>query len=328
MKHVYTKKLPSGNIYVLYDENKDAYIECTEMQDVSVEGKSHIEVRETLNPDIIQKHLKPIEDKWLLTVSTQYGCAYKCKFCDVPNIPFKGNLSKEAIMEQIYFLLNQKPDIKTLKAKIGFARMGEPALNFVNVIDVMEDIQYLNKDINFLPCFNSILPRISNEKYNIYDIIDEIHRVKEEVYNGFLHFQISCNSTSEKQRKFLFGGANVLTLQEIYKYFDQKRITNRTITLNFIMGEGWELDTNKLQVFDPNKFTIKLIPLNQTYRGNNFGLKTYANYNNLEKLEVKGEELKKLGYNVVTDAIAKCEEAGLCCGQLVHIYLNKNDLVS
>jgi len=257
-----------------------------------------------------------------MTVSTQYGCAYKCMFCQVPSIPFKGNLSEEAIMKQVIFLLSQKPGIKTLKAKIGFARMGEPTLNYKNVLNVIEKLKYLKDGIRFLPCFNSILPKINVEGKYIYEIMDEVLRVKEEVHNGFLHFQISCNSTNEEERKYLFGGANVLTLEEINNYFKDKKITNRTITLNFIMGDGWELNYDKLKIFDPSKFTIKLIPLNQTDRGKQNGLKTYANYSNLEKLERKGYELKQLGFNVVTDAVAKCEEAGLCCGQLIHIYLN------
>jgi 23S rRNA (adenine2503-C2)-methyltransferase len=328
MKHVYTKELPSGNVYVLYDKLKDAYIECTQMQDVSVEGKSHIEVRESLDPKIIIKHLKPLEEKWLLTVSTQYGCSYKCHFCDVPNIPFKGNLPEDKIMEQINFLLEQKQNIKTSKAKIGFARMGEPVLNYKNVLNVIKNIKYLRSGVNFLPCYNSILPNIKLENVTIYDIMDKVCIIKEELYDGFLHFQISCNSTNEEQRKYLFGGANVLTLNEINNYFKDKKITNRTITLNFILGDGWELNSKKLEMFDPKKFTIKLIPLNKTRRGNSLGLKTYANYSNMDKLEEKGKELTKLGFNVVTDAVAKCEEAGLCCGQLIHIYLNEEELVN
>ena len=62
--------LPSGRIFLL--KTKDDYpIECTEMRDVSVQGKEHSVVRTTQDPHIIWNHLKPYEDKWLLTVSTQ-----------------------------------------------------------------------------------------------------------------------------------------------------------------------------------------------------------------------------------------------------------------
>ena len=35
----------------------------------------------------------PLSEKWVVTLSTQYGCPMKCTFCDVPNIQFKGNVS-------------------------------------------------------------------------------------------------------------------------------------------------------------------------------------------------------------------------------------------
>jgi adenine C2-methylase RlmN of 23S rRNA A2503 and tRNA A37 len=63
------------------------------MRDVNIQGKQHLEVRNSNDPHVIWKHLRPFEEKWLLTVSTQKGCTYNCKFCDVADLPFKGNLS-------------------------------------------------------------------------------------------------------------------------------------------------------------------------------------------------------------------------------------------
>jgi adenine C2-methylase RlmN of 23S rRNA A2503 and tRNA A37 len=67
--------LPSGRIFI--QKTDDGYvIESTEMRDVSVDGKLHIKVRETQNPQEIWKHIVPYKDKWLLTVSTQKGCTH------------------------------------------------------------------------------------------------------------------------------------------------------------------------------------------------------------------------------------------------------------
>jgi hypothetical protein len=50
--------LPSGRIFI--QQTKDDYIiESTEMRDVAIDGKLHIEVRETENPRKIWKHLVP-----------------------------------------------------------------------------------------------------------------------------------------------------------------------------------------------------------------------------------------------------------------------------
>jgi len=89
--------------------------------------------------------------------------------------------------------------------------------------------------------------------------------------------------------------------------------------LNFIVMQGIELDIDKLMKMglNPDKFTVKLIPLNQTNNAGDNNLETYANYSNYEKLEELEAKFKQFGIPVVTDAIAKCEEAGLCCGQRV-----------
>lgn len=317
--------LPSGRIF-LCKTSDDYLIECTEMRDVSVGGKQHLEVRNSNDPHVIWKHMVDYKDKWLLTVSTQKGCTHNCKFCDVASLPFKGNLSVSEIENQILLLLENTPHVReSHKVKIGFARMGEPAHNLQNVIEAIYDLDILSQSkqryFKWLPCFNTILPR-KIVGGSSFDVIDEVISAKEFGHNGYLHFQISCNSTDEEKRRELFGGADVLTLEEIVEYINSKDITNRTITLNFIVMNGVEVDVQKLKKMGLNgdKFTVKLIPLNNTMNAQDNDLTTYANYSNYEDLQALGKEFNKIGVPTVIDAIAKCEEAGLCCGQLAQIY--------
>lgn len=323
MDHKNTFYLPSGRVFLL--ETKDKYpIECTEMRDVSIQGKKHYEVRTSLDPRVIWKHLKPYKEKWLCTISTQKGCPHLCQFCDVGSLGFKGNLSYNEMVEQVRFILNATPYVnQSDKLKIGFARMGEPSHNLDNVLNVITDLPRIDNRFNWLPCFNSILPRKTIEGLSGFDVIDRVIDVKENNYNGFLHFQLSINSTDEKKRKELFQGADVLSIDEIVSYINKKKITNRTITLNFIVMEGVEIDIDKLMKLGLNgeKFTVKLIPLNDTIRRQTNTLETLANYRDYEKLEQIGEEFNNYGIPTVIDAIAKCEEAGLCCGQLAHIFM-------
>lgn len=322
--------LPSGRVFAL--ETKDNYlIECTEMRDVSVGGKQHWEVRNTQNPHIIWNHLKPYEEKWLLTVSTQKGCVHKCKFCDVAPLKFGGNLTQKEIEEQVRFILKSTPYIKKSdKVKIGFARMGEPAHNLNNVLGAMKNLPKISKELDkkfrWLPCFNSILPRKTMEGKTGFDVIDTVIDLKENYFDGFLHFQISCNSTDEEHRKKLFGNADVLTIKEIIEYINSKKIHNRTVTLNFIVMKGVQVDVDYLMKLglNPEKFMVKLIPLNKTRNAQKNELKTYANYENYEDLSRLGKEFNRHNIPTVIDAIAKCEEAGLCCGQLAYIFANKN----
>lgn len=315
--------LHSGRIFLL--DCKGYLIECTEMRDVAVDGKQHLEVRESTNPHVIWKHLVDYRQKWLMTVSTQKGCTHNCQFCDVARLPFKGNLTQEEIEYQIKFLLNNTDYIKECeKAKIGFARMGEPAHNLDNVLNVIKRLPEIskeqNKNINWLPCFNTILP--TQCKNNPLEVLDKVIETKERNYNGFLHMQISCNSTDEETRSKLFGNAKVLDLESIITYVKNKNINNRTITLNFIVMKDVEVDVNKLKKMGltGDKFAVKLIPLNKTNNAEQHELETYANYSNYEKLLELRDEFKYVGVPTVVDAIAKCEEAGLCCGQLAQIY--------
>jgi len=312
--------LPSGRIFI--QRLCDGYIiESTEMRDVAVDGKLHMEVRESQNPQTIWKHLVPYEKKWLLTVSTQKGCMHNCQFCDVATLPFKGNLTQKEIEEQIENIIICSPYVaKSDKVKIGFARMGEPAWNVDNVLGAMKNLNDISnscgRDFKWLPCFNSILPRKAECLSRVIDF-------KESIYNGRLHLQVSCNSTDESVRKELFGGADVLTIDEVVGIVNKINITSRTITLNFIVMQGVEVSVDKLKAMglNGNKFTVKLIPLNKTNNPENNKLNTVANYSNYEKLIELKEKFEANNIPVVVDAIAKCEEAGLCCGQLAQIYL-------
>ncbi len=316
--------LPSGRIFL--QRTDDGYlIESTEMRDVAIDGKLHKEVREATDPRVIWKHLVPYEKKWLLTVSTQKGCTFNCSFCDVADLPFEGGLTKEEILQQIRNLIECTPYVESSeKVKIGFARMGEPACNLDNVLESIIELPKLSssmgKDFNWLPCFNSILPRA-----NGYETIVKVLEVKEHNYNGFLHFQISCNSTDEEQRKSLFGGADVLSIPEIIAFISNSEITNRTVTLNFIVMEGIEVSVEKLKDWGLNKdkFMVKLIPLNSTENAKKNNLKTYANYTNYEKLLELKDKFEENDIPVVVDAIAKCENGGLCCGQVATMFRDK-----
>jgi hypothetical protein len=90
--------------------------------------------------------------------------------------------------------------------------------------------------------------------------------------------------------------------------------------------KGVEVDVNKLARMGLNgdKYRVKLIPLNNTIRAQAQNLETLANYKNYEELVELGERFNGIGVPTVIDAIAKCEEAGLCCGQLAHVFVNKS----
>lgn len=315
--------IPSGRIFLW--ETEDGYIvESTEMQDVAVDSKEHEEVRKTLEPSIIWRHLVPSADKHLMTVSTQKGCVHNCQFCDVAPLPFKGNLTEAEIMCQIDNMLSVTPQFmyggEFKKMKIGFARMGEPAHNLENVLSAMLEMMKRYRKINWLPCFNTILPTQVNGSSGL-EVLDRVIDFKEDVYNGFLHLQISANSTCEEKRAELFG-ASVVSLEDIIDWIRDRHISNRTVTLNFIVMKGVEIDVQKLRKMGMtgDKFAVKLIPLNNTQNSGVHGLHTFGNHSNYEAMISLTQEFKDAGIPVVMDTVARCEESGsICCGQLAQI---------
>jgi adenine C2-methylase RlmN of 23S rRNA A2503 and tRNA A37 len=201
--------------------------------------------------------------------------------------------------------------------------MGEPMQNLDAVLGVMQKLNSSIKSpghIDWLPCFNTIVPSKVNTLYGL-EALAKVLDVKDDL-GGMMHVQISVNSTDEATRKNLFNGANVVPLKSIIEFINTRKITNRTVTLNFISMKGVEVDLKKLQQYglDPKKFAVKIIPLNATINATKNVLETEYNYKNVEQLKSLEHQFREAGIPVVTDAVAKCEEAALCCGQLVREY--------
>jgi 23S rRNA (adenine2503-C2)-methyltransferase len=88
-------------------------------------GGKRVEFCESVQPPF------PRREKWVLIVSTLFGCPVGCLMCDAGQT-YGGKLSAEQILAQIDFLVKERyPDgvIDVEKFKIQFARMGEPAFN-------------------------------------------------------------------------------------------------------------------------------------------------------------------------------------------------------
>jgi 23S rRNA (adenine2503-C2)-methyltransferase len=268
---------------------------------------------------LIKQNLVPYEEKWLTAISTQYGCPQKCQFCLVPELGFRGNLSKEEMWEQLEFVFAQHPEVtKSDKIKVGFARMGEPQYNWKNILEVMSDMKHYREGFTFLPCYNTILPKVNVFGKGPIEVLKEDVMYTKAYLDGFMHIQISTNSTNEDERRALFGGANVVTIEEMKKEFNYLPNSNRLITLNFICGAGWELNPDKLYGLNPDVFCVKITPLNVTNATKEHGLEDAIQWNweNMNKIK---ERVESCGLKVIVDVAAKAE-LPLCCGNLVQDY--------
>jgi len=275
------------------------------------EDKKMVEFVEAVQPPI------PREEKWVLIVSTLFGCPVKCKICDAGGY-YQGKLSKEEILEQIDFLVNRYfPDkrIPVKKFKIQFARVGEPVLNDA-VIDVLEELPERYYAAGLMPCISTIAPS-GREKF-----FEALLRVKREYYRGRFQLQFSVHTTDEELRDWWMP-TKKWSFRQIAEYGEAfYENGDRKIALNFALGKDTPLDrVVLLKYFSPEYFLIKITPVNPTINAIQNQISSHIT-SKTEKYEII-EELKKAGYEVLL-SIGELEEnqIGSNCGQYITHYLS------
>ncbi len=95
----------------------------------------------TFDGHLIEGVLIPTEERKTACVSSQIGCSLSCKFCATGYMDRKRNLTYDEIYDQVV-LINQQSE-KTFDKKltnIVFMGMGEPLLNYSNVLKAIERI--------------------------------------------------------------------------------------------------------------------------------------------------------------------------------------------
>lgn len=274
-----------------------------------------VEFVESIQPPL------PREKKWVLMVSTLFGCPVKCQMCDAGGTYF-GKLSCEEILAQIDYLVQKRfPSgvIPIEKFKIQFARMGEPSFNSA-VLDVLTELPNRYRCAGLIPSLSTIGPR------GVDRFFDRLLEIKEHWYpNGQFQFQFSLHTTDESLRDKLIP-VKKWSFAEMAEYGDRfYRLGDRKITLNFALAKGMPITPEILgRYFDPTKYLIKITPLNPTCQAVKNGLSSYLN-----PYERQGDHeivrlLAKWGYDVIV-AIGEVEEnqIGSNCGQYLLRYLDE-----
>jgi len=82
----------------------------------------------------------PEDDRGTLCISSQVGCALDCTFCSTARQGFNRNLTVAEIIGQLWLakkLLQPDPNAERVISNVVMMGMGEPLLNFENVVDAM-----------------------------------------------------------------------------------------------------------------------------------------------------------------------------------------------
>ena len=199
-------------------------------------------------------------EKRVMTVCTMAGCPCGCRFC-ASRKSFVRNLTADEIVGQVEFMIEQglkrgrNGDPNNSKEfRVLYTRMGEPMINIDNV---MESIRIL---INRYP---HIIIGMSTPGYK--SAMDKILRDPELAKH--LDFQFSLHSTSDEQRDYLFDaklGGERFNIDEICEYAEKLyQVTNKQVSLNVILLEGYEYDFSKIaKKVDPKHIWLRLSPWN------------------------------------------------------------------
>jgi len=277
-------------------------------------GGNLVELVESIQPPL------PRQKKWVLLVSTMFGCPVGCMMCDAGGY-YKGKPSKEEILEQIDFFVRKRfPDgvIPCEQFKIQFARMGEPSLNS-SVLDVLEELPHRYQAPGLLPSLSTVAPA-GTQKF-----FDRLLKIKCERYSeGRFQFQFSVHTTDEALRERLIP-VKKWSFAEMARYGERFYDPgDRKITLNFAISQGTPVEPSVLLThFDPEKFLIKITPLNPTYRARENALNSYIDpLREAENYEIVNA-LRAAGYQVIL-SIGEVEEnyIGSNCGQYIKRHLS------
>ncbi len=95
----------------------------------------------TFDDHLVEGVLIPTEKRKTACVSSQIGCSLSCKFCATGYMDRKRNLSYDEIYDQVVLLNKQSEATYHQKlSNIVFMGMGEPLLNYKNVLKSIERI--------------------------------------------------------------------------------------------------------------------------------------------------------------------------------------------
>jgi len=262
----------------------------------------------------------PLSEKWVITLSTQYGCSMGCKFCDVPKVGKGINATVNDLKNQVIQALLLHPEIKyTKRLNVHYARMGEPTFNDKVITNALM-LDFIVKDYIgdslVHPVVSTMMPR-NNKK--LTNFLLDWCKLKNEFYKGDAGLQISLNSTNTNQRFEMFSH-NSLSIMEISQICELLPMPiGRKYALNFALADDYIIDADALAVlFPPEKFMCKITPLHRTKSCAENGIVTTHGYEAFTPYKDVEERLKNAGFDVIVFVPSYDEDDGLItCGNAI-----------
>jgi len=255
--------------------------------------------------------------KWVVIVSTQFGCPVACPMCDAGG-DYAGDLTAQEIFAQIDHVVERHGASRLAsveKFKVQFARMGEPALNPA-VLEVLAALPSRYGAPGLMPCIATTAPS------NACRWFDRLIGLRHATYAGRdFQLQISINSTDEATRDRLMPYPK-MALDTIARLIERFHIEGtRKVSLNFALTRDVPVEPEAIAAhFDPAKACIKITPLNPTGRSRETGLDTALPPHAPEECEALCNSLSELGFDVIVSiGDTRENEIGSNCGMAVRM---------
>ncbi|MBN2016290.1 23S rRNA (adenine(2503)-C(2))-methyltransferase RlmN [Candidatus Dojkabacteria bacterium] len=210
----------------------------------------------TLNDDKrIETVLMRHKDRNTVCVSTQVGCPLSCTFCATGRMGFVRNLEWDEIVEQVVLFARylKKKNVKV--TNVVFMGMGEPFLNYENVIQAIEVI-------NDEDSFNIGARRIS---ISTSGIVEGIKRLADEGLQ--INLAISLHAPTDELRSSLMPINDKYPLDTLMKSIDEYiKKTRRKVMFEYILID--KINDSKEHAFELARLLkgklclVNLIPCN------------------------------------------------------------------
>ncbi len=243
-----------------------------------------------------------------LCISSQIGCALKCDFCATGKQGFNRNLTVSEIISQI---LQAKKKLKNKKlTNIVFMGMGEPLLNFNNVVTALKII--LNKN-----GFGLSKRRITLSTSGIIPAIDKLNQKID------INLAISLHASNNYIRNLIMPINKKYNIEpllnSVSKYLKHSNANRNGVTIEYVMLQNINdsiVNAKELAYIlkkIPSK--INLIPWN-SFKNSNFISSTPS------KINIFANILRQKGFNT-TIRKNRGKDINAACGQLTGNIINR-----
>jgi len=171
--------------------------------------------------------MRHIDGRNTVCVSSQVGCALACEFCATGKMGFKRNLNPWEIVEQVMFFSRYLKKEGGKITNIVFMGMGEPFLNYDNVIEAI-------KILNDKEGLNIGARHISISTIGIIKGIEQLSKE-----NLQLNLAVSLHASNNELRTKIIPINKKYPLEQILKTVDDYiKKTKRKVMFEYLLIKG------------------------------------------------------------------------------------------